>query len=657
MSPTEGVHTPGGPAAVAHGAFRDDIEGLRGIAVGSVVLFHAFPSMLPGGFIGVDVFFVISGFLITRLLLREAQRSGRIDLAAFWARRVRRILPAATLGLCGVAASALCLPALDARLLWRHVVAAALFYYNWRQAGEAVNYLASEDSENVLLHYWSLAVEEQFYLVWPLLVAGFVLWRHRRGLPVVASRPFAVMVGILGFASLVACVLVTRVSEPLGFFATYSRAWQLLGGALVAMATLSGSPMRRPLAEIVAALAIVTLLASFWGISRSFSYPGLVAVVPTAAAALLIASGAGGTWTGRALAVAPLRYVGRISYSWYLWHWPLIAFAGLILGEGALGPWVAIGLSFVLASAAYHFIETPLRFSPRLTASKRLTLAFGAALIALGVGVGLALKQMAQDDLPLGDGRIASRTAVEADRARIYREGCLLRLSDVTQQPCIYGDREASRTLVLLGDSHAANWFPPIDAAARRLGWRLVVRAKAACPPVDGKVLRGGKAYEECAAWMPGALADIERLRPQRIIVASIGRHGDAAGERRVLARLATVAPVTVVRSTPTFPERPTACLRRKQTPDACTWRLSDIAGQGSFPETPESELPQGVHVLDIRDRVCPGGICRAVMNGEVLASDISHLTKGFALTMTDVFEKLLAQPAPSGERRQLPEP
>lgn len=652
MNASEGTYNSGGPATATHGEFRDDIEGLRGIAVGSVVLFHAFPSMVPGGFVGVDVFFVISGYLITRLLLREAQRSGGIDLAAFWARRVRRILPAATLVLCAVAAAALFLPALDARLLGRHVIAAALFYYNWRQAGEAVNYLASDDRENVILHYWSLAVEEQFYLVWPLLVAGFVLWRRGRGGPVIARRPFAVMVGILGLASLVTCVVVTRVSEPLGFFATYSRAWQLLAGALVAVATLSGPVIRRPLADLIAGLATAVLLASFWGISRSFSYPGLVALAPTAAAAFLIASGAEVTWTARALAVAPLRYVGRISYSWYLWHWPLIAFAGIVLGEGALGPWVAIALSFVLASAAYHFIETPLRFNTRLTASKRLTLAFGAVLIALGVGVGLALKRMAQDDLPIGNGRVASRTTIEADRARIYREGCLLRLTDVTQPPCLYGDLDGRRTMVLLGDSFSANWFPPIDAAASRLGWRLVVRAKAACPPVDGKVLRDGKPYEECAAWMPGALADIEHLRPDLIIVGSVGRHGDPAGERRVLARLAGVAPVVVMRSTPNFPERPTSCLRRTQKPESCTWRLSEIPGQGSFPETPENELPQGVRVLDIRDRVCPDGVCRAVTNGEVLASDYAHLTKGFALTMTDVFEKLLAGQASRDDRR-----
>lgn len=647
MSSRDAAGGAAAPGAVAHGDFRDDIEGLRGVAVGSVVAFHAFPSALPGGFIGVDVFFVISGFLITRLLLREAERTGGIDLAAFWARRVRRILPAATLVLCAVAVLALAVPAVDARLLGRHIVAAALFYYNWRQAGEAVNYLASDDRENVLLHYWSLAVEEQFYLVWPLLVAAFVVWTRRRGRSAISWRPLGVLVALLALVTLATCVLVTRASEPLGFFATYSRAWQLLAGALVAVLTLHGPLMRGAASGLVATAAMTALLASFWGISRALPYPGLVAVVPTSAAALLIASGAGGSWVAKGLAVAPLRYVGRISYSWYLWHWPLIAFAGIVLGEDAMGPWAAIAVSFVMASAAYHLIETPLRFNAKLGASKRLTLAFGAVLVGVGVGVGLLLKQLAQDAVPLGQGRVASRSSIEGDRARIYREGCLLRLAEVEQTACIYGAADGRRTVVLIGDSHAANWFPPLDAAAQKLGWRLVVRAKAACPPVEGQVLRGGKPYRECMQWLPKALAEIEALHPDLVIAASIGRHDNPDGERTALARLAAASgSMVVMRSTPSLPEPPASCLRRTQKPEACTWRLSQLKGEGSFPLTPVSDLPGRVTVLDVLDRVCPQGVCRAVVDGQVLASDTTHLTRGFAMTLTDVFEKLLGEAA-----------
>ncbi len=628
------------PSKAHSGSFRDDIEGLRGVAVGSVVLFHAFPALLPGGFIGVDVFFVISGYLITTLLLREGERSGRIDLPGFWARRVRRILPAATLVLVSVAVIILALPWLDARLFGKHVIAAALFYYNWRQANEAVNYFASDDRDNFLLHYWSLAVEEQFYLFWPLLLAAFVYWsRKRQPMP---RGLLSVLIAILCLASLAACIIVTRASESLGFFATYSRAWQLLTGALVAIAILDGPVLRRRSAGIAGGLALVALLASFWLISRSLAYPGYVAVVPTIAAAVLIASGASGSPTATALANAPLRYVGRISYSWYLWHWPAIVLSGLVLGPIWLGQWAAIFVSFALASAAYHLVETPLRFNTRLLASNWLTIAFGAALIALAAGTGLAMKHLAQDDVPLGNGQVASRSALEKDRADIYREGCMLRIADTQQRPCVYGAPDGNRTVVLLGDSHAAHWFPPLDAAARNAGWRVVVRVKAACAPSAGTVLRLARPYGECMSWLGRTFDEIPRLHPDLIIVASAGNQKDEGAELGGLERLARTAPVVAIRSTPFLPEPPDVCLRRTRKPEECTWRVDSLSREHQYPKAPASALPKAVSLLDLSDRVCPGGICSAVTGGRVIATDTHHLTKSFALTMTDEFERLL---------------
>lgn len=649
------------PAATFHAGaqdhaarFRPDIEGLRALCVGAVVAFHAFPTMLPGGFIGVDVFFVISGFLITQLLLREIEASGRVDLGDFWARRIRRILPAATLVLCATALMALCVSGVDARQLGRHLIAAALFYYNWRQAGEAVDYLAQDDRDNPLLHYWSLAVEEQFYLVWPLLLAAIALWLGRRESRLSARAAIGVAVGILAVASFAVCIHVTSTNAPLAFFSTFARAWQLLAGAMIAVLAMRPWHLPALSASALGLACIAVLTASCIWISQSTPYPGVAAAAPTLAAALLLLVGASrGSWSSALLSTAPLRYVGRISFSWYLWHWPLIVFAGMAAVDsggasdevGIAPAWIAIALSFFLAAATYQFVEKPFRHNAGLKASRRKTYAFGALLIALGAGTGFAMKAFGPDAVPLGNGAFMSLIAIKQDRPVIYTDRCLLRFEDVDYGRCVYGAKEGAKSVVLFGDSHAGNWFSGLNIAAKKLGWRLVVRIKASCRPIEAPQVRGNnQSYPECDVWRGRVMAELAETKPDLVIVSSMSNRLSAESEQIVFRRLAAIAPTVIMRDTPVLPETPGDCLKRTGTAANCVWRFDQLEASNSYPKTEPAQLPDGVTILDLNPRICPEGLCRAITGGRVLMSDKHHLSDSFSRTLTGEFERVLRQ-------------
>lgn len=613
-------------------SFRPDIEGLRGVAVLAVVLYHAFPQTLPGGFLGVDVFFVISGFLITQLLWREVEATGGINLVEFWARRIRRILPAAIFVLCAVAVLALVVPSVDGRDLGRHIIAATFSYYNWRQVTRQVDYLAQDDRDNPLLHYWSLGVEEQFYLVWPVLLLALFAWA--RGKP---DRRYAVLsaTALLAAASFMWALSLTASAPSFAFFGTPARAWQLLTGALVAMLSLAPS---RHLGAVAVASGLA-LLVSFFSLSDAALYSGVSALAPTLAAAGLLACGAHSTFASTGLSWSGLRYVGRVSFSWYLWHWPLI----VLFGATALGLSAALAVSFAAAAATYAFIEQPVRTSKAMRRSPLVTYVFGAALLALGGCAGLGMKYFAPDDVPIGPGLFVSRDDIASDRPVIYKDHCLLRFEEVRQEPCVYGDVHGSKTVLLVGDSHAGNWFAGLDRAAKTLHWRLVVRIKASCRPIDVPQKRSdGRDYPECDAWLRRVLADLKAIKPDLVVVGGTAHNLPEDGERRVIEKLAAAAPTIVMRSTPRLPEAPAVCLKRVKTPAECTWPLSDLLVAHSYPKTRATDLPEGARVVDLNHRLCPQERCSAVSGGRVLMFDDHHVSNSFAATLAPEFENLL---------------
>ena len=369
--------------------FRPDVEGLRAVAIVLVVLYHANMPGLSGGYVGVDVFFVISGFVITGLLLRERASTGRTSLASFYGRRVRRILPAATLVIVTTVVTAFAV--LGAVYGDPTAVAArwtAVFLANVHFANTGSDYLTSSLPPSPLQNFWSLAVEEQFYLVYPAI---FLVAASLRSISSLRARLVATLVPVIVFSLLMSAVQ-TSSAPTTAFFSPLTRSWELALGALVAVATptLLRLPSAAAAALTWAGAAAIGFAAVAY--SSTTSYPGTAVIVPVVGTALIIA---GGTPVPRSgiepvLALAPIQWLGRLSYSLYLWHWPILIIAAEAVGLNGLPFHRAVGwlaLSLVVAYATHRLVENPVRHARMLTRRRWLPLALGAILIAVSLAV------------------------------------------------------------------------------------------------------------------------------------------------------------------------------------------------------------------------------------------------------------------------------
>ncbi|MET0419241.1 MAG: acyltransferase family protein, partial [Actinoplanes sp.] len=500
-------------AETPHLGFRPDIEGLRAVAVVLVVLSHAGIGMFAGGYVGVDVFFVISGFLITSLLLREVTKTGKISLPRFYARRAIRLLPVSAVVLVAtLAASWLWLPSTRFKSISLDALYSTFYGINWRLAYEGTDYLNAEAAPSPLQHLWSLAVEEQFYLIWPLLL--LVVWAGRR-----AARSALIALSVLVVVSLAISVQQTTSAAPWAYFGSHTRAWELGIGALVAIG--AGFLARTPkmLSAVLTWGGLVAVVASAILYDKSTAFPGYAAALPVLGTAAVIAGGssAAGWGAGTLIGTGPFRFIGKLSYGWYLWHWPVLMIwpAAFMKDATVKGNLVfavaALGLAFV----TYHLVENPVRMRPWLRSRARrglslgLVLSAGAAALALFAGqftpplptgpaaVDTAAELSAAADpqarltelitQSVGAARVPKNLTPKLEQAgeqspKIYADLCHFNYQQFEQdRPCVYGDPNGARTMYLIGDSHAAHWFPAFDDLARNRGWKLVAMTKAAC--------------------------------------------------------------------------------------------------------------------------------------------------------------------------------
>jgi peptidoglycan/LPS O-acetylase OafA/YrhL len=584
--------SPAEPGPVRPGAlgFRPDIEGLRAVAVLAVVLFHAGVPGLDGGFIGVDVFFVVSGFLITGLLWREVTSTGRVRLTRFFGARARRLLPAATLVLVATAvATALVVPPLQARTVFGDAVASALYVGNYRLALRGTDYLAADAPPSPFQHYWSLGVEEQFYLFWPALLivtawAVRTVLRRRVASGALPVGPFVAVLAVTGLVSLTAALSWTQTRPPWAFFSLPTRAWELAAGGLVALTAGSGHRLPAPVAGVVGWSGLGLVLGSCLVLGETTPYPGVAALAPVLATVLvLVAGGAPVRWgVGAVLALAPLRAVGRCSYSWYLWHWPALLLVPAALGHGLplagrLG--VAAG-SGVLAVLTRRLVEDPIRFAAPLRRVPGRSLLVGGALTATGVAV--AVVALVVVPAPVGSGAEAAaprlgaaaptdgpdpappvvdpadalvhdltaqvQTAVAAavdlgpvpanltpplasaanDKPAVFVNGCVRSWLYVGQAECASAVAGSPTTVALVGDSHAAMWQPAMEQVATQRGWRLETMAKVTCPLLDLPIRSPylGRQYTECEQWRGQVLDRLRAEHPALIVLGTAHHYG-----------------------------------------------------------------------------------------------------------------------------------
>jgi len=508
VRPAEASAWDAAVSSVGGDHFRPDIEGLRAVAVLAVLAFHARIPLLQGGFIGVDVFFVISGYLITGLLVRELRSAGRIDLRRFYARRARRLLPAALVVIAvTLLASWFLLPTIDFPDVARDGAAAALYVSNYRFALVATDYFAAQSAPSPLLHYWSLGVEEQFYLFWPLLLLMVArVWSLRRLWAV------ALAVAVASFAL---SLWITGVDAPWAFYSLPTRAWQLALGALAALGVLA-IPARWPslVASAVSALGLALIVAGVLLIKPATPFPGVAALLPAAGAALVIVGGERHRGpVGRALATPVPRWFGRISYSLYLWHWPVIVIALTMGPELSLADRVLLlALTFVLSLFTYLALENPIRRNGWLMANAARALVPALLLTGTGVAAAYGNARLAVRDLDPQQ-RVIAASAAEPSTARA-RAGCVQDYETVTPAPCVFGD--GRRVIALFGDSHADHWSTPLIEAGRKNGYRVVTWLKNSCRASRISVWSAElkRPYAECDRWREQAIGPHGEWRP-----------------------------------------------------------------------------------------------------------------------------------------------
>ncbi|MDQ2667804.1 MAG: acyltransferase [Gemmatimonadota bacterium] len=634
-----------------------------------VVLFHAGVSWAAGGFIGVDVFFVISGFFITGVLLREHENDGRIDIARFYGQRALRLAPAFLVVLLATLAAVMGLYApIDRAPIFASARSIAFYSGNAEFVRNTVDYFSA--GENPLLHTWSLAVEEQFYLVWPLLII-VVLWLVRARTRddyvggVRAERKWLISgIALAALVSLATAIALTENSQPVAFFSLSTRIWEFALGALVAILLGDDETLGAAAGTGLQFAGLVAIGCGVVAYDRATPYPGIAALAPALGAVALLVGGARapeGIVT-RALSARWLQWLGRMSYAWYLWHWPLVGVGGTLdprLGVAGKLAWSAAAL--VLAWVTYHAIERPARDGRLRIPTHWLPLAsLGASAVVALVAQG-ALR-VAERDVARPDQR-----AFAAAREDHMTHDCWATTVDEPKGACEFGDINSSTTIALLGDSHAEHWLGGLDRAGRANGWKIVAMVKGGCPVADMPTymhLRLKRYYTECTRYREAMVQRIIAQRPSAIILSSWDHYIPAdgvdadwqvtpemwrTGLRRTYERLvATGIPVVVIRGTPrTWFDVP-ACLSRRAAslPMAgeCTYERSRSLSPVALRAQNDAARGLPIRFVDMNDAICSTPRCSVVRNGVVVFTDDNHLTASFSKSVARLLGQRVAQ-------------
>ena len=599
------------------------IQGLRALAALLVTLFHA--KWVSGGFIGVDIFYVISGFLITGLLIREIERTGTINFKEFYARRFKRLLPTSFFVLAITAVfSWLLIPATMRSSLGRDIIAAGLYVSNYLFAWWQADYQNLDATPSPVIHYWSLAVEEQFYLLWPLLILLFF---------VVATRlkkkiALTVLVAAVTALSFVFSIYQTETSPIWAFYSLPTRAWELGLGALLVLLP----PIKTK--KLVGLLGFIFVIASAFIFNETTAFPGLNAVLPVLGTVMLIATI--NSWPPFLNDVANSRlfqWLGEISYPLYLWHWPLLVLPSTYFARplAVYERIIAIFATIVLADLTHRFIEEPFRKKKILP-----TLVFkqSAVITLVSVLIGTIIIFTSSDRINVSGINGAVSLAQIKARPLVYEDGCHANYAETKSDACEYAKLDSQKTMVLYGDSHAAQWFPALAEIASRSGYKLVSLTKSACPSVD--VVRsdqGAFKMSRCKKWREDSIQRIMKMKPDVLVMSSFQYFAQPRqfqdrdkwwddGQRKLLAQVKNASPNLIYLTDTPHPARDIpACL------------ANNSISQCNKTERSKDLSISGFEVIDPNSWLC-SRTCPAVKDGVVAYRDASHISVDIAIAL-----------------------
>lgn len=672
-------------------SFRWDIEGLRAVAALLVAAYHVWLGRVSGG---VDVFFVVAGFMVTTTLLGHVHRYGRVRAGVYVSRLGKRLLPNSLLVLVAVTIATLVwIPVTRRPQVLSEITASALYYENWALVDRSVDYLQRDFTNSPVQHYWAMSIQGQFYLIWLVLFVAVMLVARssfRRGLVLAVT---AVVVLSFGYS-----IYLTALDQPVAYFHTATRTWQFGAGSLVALAMTAVRPLSGAVAWVLGWVGLLAIVSCGLLLSVGSSFPGWIALWPVLGAVLLLAADSStARWSaGRLLASRPLVSLGSVSYAIYLWHWPLLVFylvltrqqrVGLV--EGAL----IIAASILLAYVSTSLVERPLRASTVERRRPWLIPAVGLLSAACLAGGSLALTSRSQpkepvevvrddDDHPgprvAGPGSTSEQlvaansatavpevSALPLDLADVYDLGCHQEARSAELAICELGEPTADRTMALVGGSHSAHWQPALTGVAESQGWRLQAMTKSNCRQgaqwqagpanpettdtgTDEDAAVGAEEVESCVRWNRALLDHLVATAPDLVVTTasavSGGEESTPGSYVRFWEELAAHdIPVLAIRDTPRADEDIAECLALNgiKTSECDFPRPDDLA---QLEADGLADLPDNVRVADLTDWLCSPQVCPAVIGNVVVYYDQSHMTSSYSRLLAP----LLVQVAPA---------
>jgi peptidoglycan/LPS O-acetylase OafA/YrhL len=640
-------------------SYRADIQGLRALAVILVIIFHADIPFFQGGYIGVDVFFVISGYLISGLLFKELNTHHQINFKRFYARRIRRILPLSVfVAFVTLVLFSFYLSPLELNELSKTTLFTSLFSSNMWFVFQSTDYFGTDIKANALLHTWSLGVEEQFYFLWPAVIALLPILSSNRNL-------WKWNILLVSVTSLLAFLYIFKENQPLAFFGMPTRAWQFGFGALIYFIPIN-KKVSGLLLNCAALIGLAAILVTTFSVSAGFNGNPFWALLPTLGACLIIWSGHNGNKSivYRILSIPPMVFIGSLSYSLYLWHWPV--FVLLKLEGDALEFYnIVLGLIiiFCLSYLSFRFLETPIRLNQKLS-SHYLSFIFGGVLVAVGVGSSLFYYRYASSALnSSGQQKIAA-----AKFAGVGVRDCKTLIPDVAVVDCILGDVNSDITIVLLGDSKIQQWLPVVSDMGIKNGWKIIPVIKDGCSPALINVYLGnlGREYNECNLWRDFAIKRVVELNPDILMIShftgySISENGASTtatekdwldGYIKLSEKISAIdSKLLFLRDNPGLPINAPKCLSRsvgsgELSESMCQIVISDMSFKPSFYRAAISGLSRysDTSFLDLSSNYCSEGFCPVYSRGVVRYIDSHHLSLEFTKEISQVIEIRLSQ-------------